>query len=128
MTGPMTGMARGDGLRIDGNAHLAQSITDILTTPIGSRVMRRDYGSMLPELIDQPANSILRQLLFAASAVALSRWEPRLALRKVGISTDNSGGAVVIDIEGDRLDLPAANDRVLLSIPIRRGGVAVSAA
>lgn len=128
MTGTMTGMTRGDGRSLGDNAHLAQSVADILTTPIGTRVMRRDYGSMLMELIDQPANSITRQLIFAASAVALSRWEPRLALRKVGISTDNRGGAVVIDIEGDRRDLPAANDRVLLSIPIRRGGAAVSAA
>lgn len=121
-------MDRNDGRSLGDNAHLAQSIADILTTPIGTRVMRRDYGSMLTDLIDQPANSITRQLIFAASAVALSRWEPRLALRKVGISTDNRGGAVVIDIEGDRRDLPAANDRVLLSIPIRRGGAAVSAA
>jgi phage baseplate assembly protein W len=124
----MIGVDRGDGRRLGDNAHLAQSVADILTTPIGTRVMRRDYGSMLTDLIDQPANSITRQLIFAASAVALSRWEPRLALRKVGISTDNRGGAVVIDIEGDRVDLPAANDRVLLSIPIRRGGAAVSAA
>jgi phage baseplate assembly protein W len=128
MTGQMIGMGRGDGRSLGDNAHLAQSIGDILTTPIGTRVMRRDYGSMLTDLIDQPANSVTRQLIFAASAVALSRWEPRLALRKVGISTDNRGGAVVIDIEGDRVDLPAANDRVLLSIPIRRGGAAVSAA
>lgn len=124
----MIGVDRGDGRSLGDNAHLAQSVGDILTTPIGTRVMRRDYGSMLTDLIDQPANSVTRQLIFAASAVALSRWEPRLALRKVGISTDNRGGAVVIDIEGDRVDLPAANDRVLLSIPIRRGGAAVSAA
>uniref|UniRef100_UPI0026076D20 ATPase domain-containing protein n=1 Tax=uncultured Sphingobium sp. TaxID=316087 RepID=UPI0026076D20 len=34
----------------------ATGVRDILTTPIGSRLMRRDYGSLIPELIDQPAN------------------------------------------------------------------------
>lgn len=124
----MIGVDRGNGRQLDGNAHLDQSIGDILSTPIGSRVMRRDYGSMLPDLIDQPANSITRQLLFAATAVAIARWEPRLSLKKVDVSTDNRDGRVVIDIAGERRDLPAPNDHVLLSIPIRRGGVAVSAA
>lgn len=124
----MIGVDRHDGRPIDGNAHLAQSISDILSTPIGTRVMLRDYGSMINDLIDQPANSVTRQLLFAASAVALSRWEPRIKLTRIGISTDNRGGQIVIDIEGERRDLPAANDHVRLSIPIRRGGVAVAAA
>jgi len=121
------GVESASGRRLEGNAHLGQSIADILSTPIGSRVMRRDYGSMLPDLIDQPANSITRQLLFAATAVAIARWEPRLSLEKVGVSTDNRDGQVIIDISGERRDLPAPNDHVLLSIPIRRGGVAVSA-
>src|SRR3546814_12586651 len=43
----MIGVDRATGQRLDGNDHLAQSIGDILSTPIGTRVMRRDYGSML---------------------------------------------------------------------------------
>lgn len=124
----MIGVDRTNGRRIEGNAHLSQSIGDILSTPIGTRVMRRDYGSMLPDLIDQPGNAITRQLMFAATAVALSRWEPRLTLARVDVSADNRDGKVVIAIEGQRRDLPAANDRVLLSIPIRRGGIAVAVA
>ena len=62
----MSGMDRNTGRTLDGDAHLAQSIGDILTTPLGSRVMRRDYGSMLFELIDQPLNAANRLLVFAA--------------------------------------------------------------
>lgn len=124
----MIGVDRHSGRRLDGNAHLGQSIGDILSTPIGSRVMRRDYGSMLPDLIDQPANALTRQLVFAATAVAIARWEPRLLLKKVAVSTDNRDGTMTIDIDGERTDLPAPNDHVLLSIPIRQGGVAVPAA
>ena len=52
----MTGMSRFTGEKLDPNsdAHLVQSIGDILTTPLGSRVLRRSYGSELPDLIDQP--------------------------------------------------------------------------
>lgn len=123
----MIGVDRLNGRHLDGNAHLAQSVADILSTPIGSRVMRRDYGSMLPELLARPGNPIIRQLIFAATAVAIARWEPRIRIRKVGVSTDNSRGDAVVDLDAERVDLPLANDRVQLSIPIRAGGVAVPA-
>lgn len=123
----MIGVDRTSGRALDGNAHLGQSIGDILSTPIGSRVMRRDYGSMLPDLVDQPANPVTRQLVFAATAAAIARWEPRVAIRRIAISTDNRGGQMTVELDAERRDLPAANDRVLLSIPIRKGGVAVPA-
>jgi phage protein D len=53
-------MNRHTGSALDELAHLRQSIEDILTTPIGSRVMRRAYGSQLFELIDQPLNDQTR--------------------------------------------------------------------
>ena len=49
-------MNRATGRRITAADHLRQSVADIITTPIGSRVMRRDYGSLVPALIDQPHN------------------------------------------------------------------------
>ncbi|MEN1410054.1 GPW/gp25 family protein, partial [Pseudomonas aeruginosa] len=48
------------GGAIDRLAHIRQSIADILTTRIGTRVMRREYGSQLPELIDAPFNDTTR--------------------------------------------------------------------
>ena len=47
----MRGMSAQTGAPLDGGERLAQSVRDILTTPIGSRVMRRDYGSQIFELI-----------------------------------------------------------------------------
>jgi len=120
----MRGMDRNTGKPLDGNAHLAQSIGDILSTAMGSRVMRRDYGSMLFDLIDQPLNGATRLLVYASTAIALRRWEPRLKLRRVQMTApDGATGAAVITIEGDRTDLPQPNSRVTLSIPIRAGGV-----
>ena len=50
----MLGMNAHTGQALSGLDHLRQSIADILSTPLNTRVMRRDYGSRIPELIDQP--------------------------------------------------------------------------
>jgi phage baseplate assembly protein W len=103
MTGQMQGMSRTTGLALGGDSHLAQSIADILTTPIGSRVMRRDYGSLLFELVDQPDNPRTRIRLFAAIAVALAKWEPRLRLTRVAVDRPASG-SLSVTVEGARTD------------------------
>ena len=95
----MPGMNVQTGVGIDGLEHLRQSITDILTTPIGSRVMRRNYGSHLFNLIDQAANDAGRLRLIAATADALIRWEPRIKLSKVEINA-NIEGETIIGITG----------------------------
>lgn len=114
----MVGMACGDGAPLDGLDHIRQSVADILGTPMGTRVGRRDYGSLLPELVDQPltATTVLR--LYAATAVALSRWEDRLRLRRVGLVAGSRPGAVTIALEAVRTDGAAANARVRLTIPL----------
>ncbi|MGT3309437.1 GPW/gp25 family protein, partial [Yersinia enterocolitica] len=54
MTARYTGMnPNGTGLLTDTD-QLWSSVRDILTTPLASRVMRRDYGSMIPDLLDEP--------------------------------------------------------------------------
>ena len=72
------GLNQQTGTLLTGVPHLQQSIRDILTTPIGSRVMRRNYGSRLYELIDGPIHPGLFVLLYAATAEALAEWEPRI--------------------------------------------------
>ena len=72
------GMSRQNGLSIEQSDHILQSVRDILTTPIGSRVMRRDYGSLLPFLIDSPLNAYFIMQLRASVIHALMRWEKRV--------------------------------------------------
>lgn len=116
----MTGMDRNTGKPLDGLAHLIQSIVDILTTPIGSRVMRREYGSLLPQLADQPANQATSLALFAATADALRRWEPRIKLKKVAFAAiEGRPGAFDLTLDGERTDVPPANALVQLTFPLR---------
>lgn len=74
-------MDRHTGRAITRRDHIAQSIADILTTPVGARVLNRDYGSRLPDLVDSPANPVGRLRLLAATADAIARWEARVDLR-----------------------------------------------
>lgn len=117
----MIGMSTRSGRAIEGNAHLAQSIADILTTPIGSRVMRREYGSLLPDLIDAPLNDATRLQAYAATAMALMRWEPRIRLSRVQLFLGERVGQVMLDIEGSHVD---ANAPLSLRIPLSMGAVA----
>lgn len=83
------GMSRQTGLHIDQTNHILQSVRDILTTPIGSRVMRRDYGSLLPFLIDSPMNTYFVMQLRASVIHALMRWEKRVTPVRIELITDN---------------------------------------
>ena len=104
----MRGMDRHTGKPLDGLAHLQQSIGDILGTPVGSRVMRRPYGSVLPFLIDQPYNTATQIRLVAATATALMRWEPRIRLSRVSMDLGEQPGQVVVTLDGVRTDTPVA--------------------
>lgn len=73
-------MDKQTGLNLDEIAHIRQSITDILQTPIGTRVMRRDYGSQLFELLDRPIDAVLLMQIAAASVIALKQWEKRVEI------------------------------------------------
>lgn len=115
----MRGMDAATGKAIEGDAHLAQSIADVLTTPLGSRVMRRDYGSLLPELIDQPFNGATRLKLFGATATALMRWEPRISVSRIDLQPGNAPGAFILELEARRTDQAADSEYTRLTIPLR---------
>ncbi len=115
----MLGMDATTGKALDGTAHLAQSIGKILSTPLGTRVMRRDFGSLLFQLIDFPANAANVMLIRAATALAVRRWEPRIAIARIDVSGSFADGTLSIAIAGKRTDVPKPSAQVSLSIPIR---------
>lgn len=70
----MRGTNATTGKTLEGAAWIRQAVTDILTTPIGSRVGRRDYGSRLFALTDSPLNPSGLLALYAACIEALDKW------------------------------------------------------
>lgn len=100
----MNGVNCRTGKRLSGMAHLRQSVSDILNTPIGSRVLVRDYGSDLFELVDAPRDDLLRLRIIAATAKALARWEPRLKVLKVTVMFPEEEAGCVVEITGTNLE------------------------
>ena len=82
----MIGLDRRTGQPQSGTAHLKQSIEDILTTPVGSRRMRPEYGSSLRRYVDLPVSEGWKSAVQAEVARALGRWEPRLKLERVRVT------------------------------------------
>lgn len=117
MANNYNGTDRDDGKPIGGSPHLKQSVQDILCTRLNTRLMLREYGSRLPELVDNPMNELTKLELFAATAVALDRWEPRLKLDRVYIESVTPDGKVVLTLEGRIL----INDE-----PIRLEGIEIN--
>lgn len=107
-------MSRETGEAVTDIEHIRQSVRDILTTPIGSRVMRRTYGSLLSALIDQPQNAALRLQIMSACYMAILQWQPRIRL--TGISCESSyDGGMVVELTGSRTDTAQAFS---LTVPV----------
>lgn len=96
----MRGMDRDTGGALSGDAHVIASIHDILTTPKGSRVMLREYGSDIFKLVDRPQNELFDVEFQAAVAEALDRWEPRFKLTSVWLSSRSADGRIALGLEG----------------------------
>lgn len=120
----MRGMNAKTGRSLGGLGHLYQSIGRILSTPLVSCIKRRTFGSDLPDLVDAPNNGTVRVQLYAATATALMRWEPRLTLTRVQLSSDTNelgAGVQVIEIEGYATD---TGDAVSTSVALTSKGAA----
>lgn len=116
----MTGMARATGAPLDGVDHIIQSVSDILSTEIGSRVGVRDYGSLVPGLMDLPMTPANLLRIFAAAAMAIARWENRIRVRRIGLVAGSRPGAGTLAIEAKRTDTGATAALSRLLVPLNR--------
>ncbi len=100
----MWGMNARTGKPLGGFAHLEQSIRDILLTPLGTRVMLRDYGSDLFRLVDRNLDPSTVLAIQAATIGALQKWEPRLQVVSVTVApSDLPAGHFEIDLVANYL-------------------------
>ena len=114
MTARYLGMNRMTGGRISDVDHISQSIGDILRTPVGSRVMRREYGSLLSQMTDQPQTPALELQIKVACYFAVLKWEPRITLSAVttGRLFD---GRMVVSLTGE---IATNGEPLSLTIPV----------
>jgi phage baseplate assembly protein W len=100
---------------------LKENIINILMTGIGERVMRRDYGAGLRQLLHDPNNDALRAIAQHQVAKALARFEQRVLLQDLQIDQDTAGESGV----SIRLQYLIRQTRQTqqLSVPVGLGGI-----
>lgn len=114
MTTRYLGMNRNTGQAITDAEHISQSVGDILRTPVGSRVMRRDYGSLLSAMIDQPQTPALELQIKVACYMAILKWEPRITLTT--ITTERQfDGKMIVNLTGQLKD---TGESLSLTLPV----------
>jgi hypothetical protein len=113
----MRGMHNQTGKPLAGIDHLRQRLTDVLTTPKGTRVMRREYGSDLFELLDGTMNEAWLVRCYAAIAEAIDNEVnglPDFLLERVAPVSGDDAGAI-FDVVGVYLQTGA---RVTVSVGV----------
>lgn len=96
----MAGMDRNTGKPLDGWAHVVQSLADLFTTRVLTRVMRRDFGCDLMDLIDSPMSPVTLIDFFAAAAKAIGDFEPRFKVTQMSVADATADGHLTIDCSG----------------------------
>jgi phage baseplate assembly protein W len=67
---------------------IREVIFNILLTRPGERLMRPSFGAGLTDYLQQPNNQSTRQLIRDVASAAIRRWETRIELLDVQVSTD----------------------------------------
>jgi uncharacterized protein len=104
----MSGVDANTGKILDGWDHTVQSIGVCLTTALGTRVMRRDFGADLEPMIDRPLNAETMVDIIISVAEAIEPrvvgrslyGEPRFDLRRIRFLEASGEGRLQIMLEG----------------------------
>ena len=79
---------------------IEEAIWLILSTGIGERVMRPEFGCGIHRYLFAPSNARTAGLVASAVREALTRWEPRIAIKSVNVTPDgNDSRTLLIDID-----------------------------
>lgn len=100
----MTDIDRYSGAPIDNWSSTLQSVEIILTTRIGTRVMLREFGAGIIEMLGRKMTPNLFQAYLMLVATAIDLWEPRLVVRKIttsGSIEEIRLGTIKISLEVD---------------------------
>jgi phage baseplate assembly protein W len=70
---------------LGGEEKIRQSIWIILSTAMGERQMRPEFGVGIHDLVFEPNTAALRDLVREKAREALTRWEPRIDVLEVRV-------------------------------------------
>ncbi len=102
-------------LRMTDGADLTDSITVVLMTAPGERLMRPQFGCRIWDLLFEPVTANLVGLIREAVRDALAQWEPRIEVEDVvPVPDSDNQGLIRIEIA---YRVRATNDRRNLVYP-----------
>lgn len=97
------------------DAHIKESITQILLTNRGERVMEPEFGSNIRDLIFTENDPSLDNIAIDFARKSLSRWEPRIEVENIEIIREY--GKIYI-----RVNYYILSSRELTSVLLEMGG------
>jgi phage baseplate assembly protein W len=93
--------------------HIEQSLRQILGTVVGSRVIRRDFGSLLASIVFDPNDVTLDVRLDYIIRRAIETWEPRVIIGPITTDrTEWQDGRLYINIEFTIIKINSVNNLV----------------
>jgi uncharacterized protein len=113
-TFPLRVSARGGMALARGDQELTEAITIILSTALGQRVMRPEFGCRIHELQFAPLDTTTAGLAAHYVREALGRWEPRIEVTEVIVDLESNREEGRIDIEIRYRVLSTHDERALV--------------
>lgn len=96
-----TGIDAATGKVLVGWPHCAQSVLTILTTMLGERAMRLDFGSELISHIGDELDAITVPKIYRDAVTAIHRNEPEFRIHFVQLVKVERTGGLGLELRGD---------------------------
>lgn len=103
-----------------GPDNVRESMTLILLTAPGERLMLPDFGGRLRNFLFEPNTVATRRLLQDEIQKALQVWEPRITLQSVSVEPDDSDSRAAVATV--RYQLVATQTSGQMSVKVQLGG------
>jgi phage baseplate assembly protein W len=96
---PIKVNAKGGLSYSDGPERIQDAIWIVLSTALGERLMRPDFGAGVHDYVFQPNSDVMRTRLQSAVNDALLKWEPRIELTNVNVQEGDQPSLVRVSID-----------------------------
>ena len=102
----------------EGPDNIREAIRVILLTDLGERVRRPELGGDLHRFLFEPNTATTRRLIRDRIELALTTWEPRIALESVDVEPDPGDAGAAVATITYRLVATQANEQLNLRVQL----------